>query len=162
MNIILLSIWVKILLIILLCVYYHSKILNKFLISHKPKQPTTNILCQYTGLPTIDLSTLSVCRVTDGIESYIYSIDGVEYEIAQTQQMYTKVCSGFCTSGISTVGDCVNPVNQTNFENCETLLKPKQGCISAAKPLVNVTDGTFAAMQPYYAVAPLNSSNLCS
>jgi hypothetical protein len=161
MNIILLSIWIKILLITLLCVYYHFEILNKFLVSHKPTQPGNNILCQYTGLPTVDLSTLSVCRVTDGIKSYSYTSNGVTYEIAQTQQMYTKVCSGFCTGGISVTGDCKTPGNQASFENCETLLKPKQGCISAAKPLVSVTDGTKST-QSYYAVAPINSGNLCS
>ena len=163
MNIILLSIWVKILLILLLCIYYNFKILNKFLISHKPTQPNNNILCQYAGLPTVALTTLekTVCRVIDGIKTYSYDSNGVNYEIAQTQQLYTKVCTGFCTSGISPVGDCKTSLNQAAFENCETLLKPKKGCVSSAKPLVSVTDGTKTP-QPYYAVGPINSSNLCS
>ncbi len=161
MNIILLSIWVKILLITLLCIYYHFKILNKFVVSNTPVQSSSNILCQYDDIPTATLSSLAVCKVVAGITTYSYSVGGVNYEISPTQQLYSKVCSGFCIQGISTTGDCKQAENQKAFEQCEALLKPKQGCVSSAKPVLNVTN-TDATSQDYYAVSPINSINSCS
>jgi len=162
MNIILLTIWVKILLITLLCVYYHFKILNKFLISNTPSQPQGSPLCQYSGIPTTTLKDIekTPCRTINGDTTYNYNLEGVSYEIAKTQQSYAKVCTGFCIGGISSTGDCKIASEQQKFLDCETLLKPKQGCVSSAKPLVNITD--IGPPQPYYAVSPINSINSCS
>lgn len=161
MNTILLTIWIKILFFTAICVYYNKKILDKFLEANISIQPTTNPLCQYEDIPTLDKSSLAICKTIGNTKTYIYSAAGVNYEIAGTQAYYTKVCSGFCISGLSSTGDCKVGAEQTNLESCETLLQPKTGCISSSKPLVNVTD-TSGTTQYYYAVAPINSLNSCS
>jgi len=149
-----------ILLITLLCIYYHFKILHKFVNSHTPSQPPPNFQCQYENIPKEDFSKLSKCKSINGIQTYIYNFNGTNYEISPTQQFYAKVCSGFCTDGISNTGQCKTPANQKLFEECEKLLQPKQSCISSAKPVLDVTDDS--STQYYYAVAPINSLNSCS
>lgn len=160
MNTILLVIWLKILIITCLCVYYNNMVLNKFLDSHKPVQSQPNILCTYDNIQTVELSSLQKCKSIAGIQTFVYTADNVKYEISETQNFYIKACSGFCIEGLTNTNSCKLPSNQTEFEKCETLLQPKQGCLSPAKPLVNVKSGN--ATSYYYAVSPINSLNSCS
>ena len=160
MNTILLSIWVKILFITCICIYYNNKILNKYLESSKPVQPSTNALCEYDDIQTIDIGNLNKCKNISGIQTYIYPVGNVNYEISPTEQFYAKVCSGFCIQGLTNTGNCKLPANQQLLEQCETLIQPKSNCQSSSKPLVSVTNN--GKKQYYYAVSPINSLNSCS
>lgn len=160
MNIILLSIWLKILVITGLCVYYNRIILNNYISSVTPKQPPLNAQCNYDDIPVENISNLQKCKSIDNIQTYIYSVDGIKYEISTSQYFYNKVCTGFCIQGLTPLNTCKTEINQKLFEKCENLLKPKQGCVSSAKPIINVKDGTN--FQYYYAVAPINSLVSCS
>jgi len=160
MNIILLSIWVKILLITCLCVYYNRIILNKYLESVTPTQPKTNSKCQYQNIPTAELSSLQKCNNISGHQTYIYSVGGVKYQVSPTEQFYSKICTGFCIDGLTPIQTCKKEANQKLMEQCETLLKPDSNCNSGSKPLVNVHDGKTSSY--YYAVSPINSLTTCS
>lgn len=161
MNIILLFIWICIILISLLCFYYNEKILTKFVEKNTPVQPKPVSKCSYTGIPVVELSKLSKCKMTGGVQSYTYKTsDGTLYEISSSSVFYTKACTGFCLSGISTTGNCKIPSNQKKLEDCENLIKPTDGCVSTAKPIVNVKDGKNTV--EYFIIAPINSLNSCS
>lgn len=160
MNIILLSIWVKIAFITCLCIYYNKMIVDKYLKSVTPVQPEGSIGCVYQNIPTLDISKLEKCKSVNGIQTYIYTINGINYIITPTEQFYIKACTGFCVDGLTPTNNCKTPANQKLFEQCETLLQPDSGCLSSAKPVLNVTDGT--QKQYYYVLAPVNSLSTCS
>ena len=145
----------------LLCFYYNDKILSKYIEKNTPVQPKPVSKCNYTDIPSIELKSLSKCKMINGIQSYTYqSKDGTLYEISPTSVFYTKACTGFCLSGISATGNCILPSYQKKLEDCENLIKPDEGCVSTAKPIVNVKDSNNTI--PYFVIAPINSSNSCS
>ena len=160
MNIILLSIWVKILLITGLCIYYNKIIINNYIKSVTPKQPVTNTKCEYQNIPSISLDKLEKCKLVSGIQTYVYTENNVDYEISETEQFYTKVCSGFCVDGLTPINTCKTEANQKLYDQCETLLKPQEGCVASSKPLVNVINGSNKDY--YYPIAPLNKLVSCS
>lgn len=156
MNIILLFLWMIIALITGLCIYYNLLILDKYLESSTPRQFTPSKTCQYENIPSIDISKLEVYSTTSGITSYLYTVDNVKYIISPSEKIYSKVCSGFCTEGLAPTGSCKLPSNQSKFDICENLLKPIGTCLSSAKPLVTVENGS--SKQNYYAFAPYTGS----
>lgn len=152
MNTILLVLWIKITFITLMCIYYNLKIVDKFLESSTPKQYSAIPRCDYANIPTIDISKLENYPNNSGIDTYIYTVDNTKYIISPSERLYSTVCSGFCTEGITPTGTCKIPSNQKLYEQCETLLQPTGKCLSLAKPLVTVVNGT--SKQSYYAFSP--------
>lgn len=160
MNISLLFIWLKLLLLSLMCFYYNEKIISQYLEMNTPRQPNQNGNCIFTDIPVVDLTSLQKCRSIDNVQSYIYNIGGQSYMVSQKETFYSKACSGFCTKGLSNIGECIDPVENKEILTCEQLIKPISTCVSSAKPIFSVIENSNTIY--YYINGPVNSLNSCS
>ena len=146
-----------------LCFYLNEQILSNFVKKNTPiYKKVDSFSCVYPDVPVIDSSNLAKCSNINGIQTYTYTTsDSVTYEVSATTQYYAKVCTGFCTDGVAATGTCKNTTNAEAQQKCLNLIKPdSNGCTGQAKPIVSTKDGNNTTY--YYAVAPINSLNVCS
>ena len=159
MNIILLLIWVIILLLVLVTFYLNHKILDNYVEKNTLKQKTSPPKCNYgsKNLPKIDPSILSKCKIVNSIQTYIYKSEDINYEISEIPYFYTKVCSGFCTEGMSTLGNCLSANEKLKQENCLSAFTPNKGCVpSTAAPIAYETNS-----KNLFPRGPINTLNSC-
>ena len=104
-----------------------------------PKQPPTDHSCTYTGINNVNINNLSKYNLVNGVQTYKYIIDNTRYAVSTDPTFYVKACSILCSSGFTPTGDCINPSDQEKINDCESLIKPKSGCVSSAKPIFQYT-----------------------
>ena len=135
MNTILLFIWLHVIIISLICFYYNEKIIAQFIEMNTPKQPPTNNKCLYSEINTVDVENLSIYKIINGVKTYKYRIGNIYYAVSTDEIFYVMACSGLCTAGLTPTGVCISAADQERVDNCESLIKPKSGCVSRAKPI---------------------------
>ena len=160
MNISLLFIWLKLLLISLMCFYYNEKIITQYVAMNTPQQPGQPGNCIFTDIPTVDVNSLQKCKSIDNDQTYIYNVGKISYMVSDKQTFYTKACSGLCTKGLSNIGECIDPTENEETISCEQLIKPTSDCVSSAKPIFSAVKDSNITY--YYINGPINSLNSCS
>ena len=162
MNIILLFIWFLVIILALLNFYINNSLVDKFVAKNTPSNnPDNSGKCVYKDLKTVDLNSLTKCKIINNKQSYIYNFNGQNYIIHPDQTFYINVCQTFCLTGKTPTGNCKTQTYQEDFDKCEDLFKPFESCNSSSKPIVNVKN-TDATTQYYYPLSPLNSLTSCS